>query len=471
MKTIIIIVAVLFAGSIFSGLGYMGFKKRDTQEEGLAKVNGRQVDPRRFQQVLENLFRSVPGRKTPQQLAYLQVLALNQVIEYTLMLEDAKRKGVRAGREEVDAALNQIITSNNFTDLEQFKQMLKSRGTDIKTVKDVIRDDITVQKMVDKLKKSVKVNPEDMREVRARHILVRPKIKIGTEETYEQAKERADEAAKEEAQKLLKRVKAGENFVTLAKEHSEDPGSAKDGGDLGYFGVGAMVPEFEKAAFSLKPGEVSELVKTDFGYHIIKLDDTRLRKVEEGKDLNAVILKEKQDRVVNDWMAGIMKDAKIEIINPMFRGHDFRMKGRQAEAIAEYSKLIATDPSNPYIHLLIGDTYLEMNEIKMAISEYKKATSLNSSDPDLFISLGKGYELAMEGFPEEKAKYKKLALEEYRRASLLAADDKFIHQELKGYFENLKAYSDAASEDRKIAEIEKKEAFEKKLREESGGVE
>jgi hypothetical protein len=87
--------------------------------------------------------------------------------------------------------------------------------------------------------------------------------------------------AKAKAEEVLKRVRAGEDFAKLAKEFSTD-GSKDKGGDLGWFARGAMVPEFEEAAFKLKPGEVSDLVQTKFGYHIIKLDE-RKTETKDGK--------------------------------------------------------------------------------------------------------------------------------------------------------------------------------------------
>ena len=85
------------------------------------------------------------------------------------------------------------------------------------------------------------------------------------------------------AEEVLKRVRAGEDFAKLAKEFSTDPGSKDKGGVLPWFGHGAMVPEFEQAAFALKPGQISDLVETKFGYHIIKLDERKTTK-KDGKD-------------------------------------------------------------------------------------------------------------------------------------------------------------------------------------------
>ena len=101
-------------------------------------------------------------------------------------------------------------------------------------------------------------------ERKARHILIQVKDQNNKEEVKK---------AEEKANDLLKRIKQGESFEKLAKEFSEDPGSASKGGDLGFFGRGTMEQSFEDAAFALKKGEVSGVIKTSFGFHIIKLED------------------------------------------------------------------------------------------------------------------------------------------------------------------------------------------------------
>src|SRR5262249_26085344 len=129
-------------------------------------------------------------------------------------------------------------------------------------------------------------HPTEFDEVRVRHILVstQPKEEPGEEGDAQDAKDKkpADkskvltkEEARQKAQGLLERARKGEDFAKLARENSDDPGSKDKGGEYDFFGRGRMVPEFDKAAFALQPGEISDLVETQFGIHIIKLEERR----------------------------------------------------------------------------------------------------------------------------------------------------------------------------------------------------
>jgi peptidyl-prolyl cis-trans isomerase C len=111
-------------------------------------------------------------------------------------------------------------------------------------------------------------NAKDYEQVKARHILIAPKGSPAAQA----GKDLTDEQAKAKAEDLRKQILAGANFDELAKKESDDTGSGARGGDLGSFGHGQMVPEFEQAAFAAKVGEVTPVVKTQFGYHIIKVE-------------------------------------------------------------------------------------------------------------------------------------------------------------------------------------------------------
>ena len=110
---------------------------------------------------------------------------------------------------------------------------------------------------------------KDYEQVKARHILIAPK---GSPAAQAGKKELSDAEAKAKAEDLRKQILAGASFDELAKKESDDAGSGARGGDLGSFGHGQMVPEFEQAAFTAKVGEITPVVKTQFGYHIIKVE-------------------------------------------------------------------------------------------------------------------------------------------------------------------------------------------------------
>lgn len=155
-----------------------------------------------------------------------------------------------------------------------------------------------------------KVNKEDFPSpemVRARDIF----IKVDGS-----APESAKKEAKEKAEGILKKVKEGGDFAKLASKYSDDKVAAKKGGDLGFFKKGMMVPEFEKAAFALKPGEVSDVVETPRGFHIIKLEAVKkagTKPYEEVKDkIRKILYKQVRETKVKEFLDKAMSDAKVK---------------------------------------------------------------------------------------------------------------------------------------------------------------
>lgn len=144
--------------------------------------------------------------------------------------------------------------------------------------------------------------------VKARHILIRVD-KSASEEEKKKAREKAED--------LLKKIKAGEDFVKLAGEFSEDPVTKARGGDVGFFPKGRMVPEFEKVVFSLKPDEVSEVFETSYGFHIAKVEEKKESAVapfDKVKDkVKEKVLDEFKKTRISDFLEKALKDAGVEM--------------------------------------------------------------------------------------------------------------------------------------------------------------
>lgn len=432
MKTIMIAVAVVFFASMFYGISQVNLGGGREYDKSLAKVNGKAVDPLRYQEILARLAAQFGGNLSPHDAPFLENLALSQAVDFTLVLKEARRQ-VKVSNSEVKMALTQMMQQGNIPSEKQLDQALKRNGISLGQFKGLLKDEMLVQKMVSKVRSDVKVNPEDMREVRASHILV-------TQEAL--------------AKSLLARAKKGEDFAALAKQYSIDSGSAVKGGDLGFFRTGAMVEPFEKAAFRLKVGEVSGLVKSSFGYHLIKVTDTKLRQAEKNQNLEQVVLTEKQQSAFQTWYSRIRQKANVEIVNPKFKAHQFRFSGRLREAIDEYRRAIAAEPRDPYLHINLGDVYATMGQKTEALAEYGAAVNLEAGNPLLYMIYAE--ELA-------KAGQKSEAIAQLSKASLVAGDNKAVHEKLRDEFKKLGASAEAGKEQAEIKRIEKKESFEKSL--------
>ena len=247
--------------------------------------------------------------------------ALNMIIEERLQIQEGKKYGFIVDEYAVDEAVEDIKKKNNLAD-GQLQEMLKREGRTLKSYKNHIGDQIMVSKItrfeignrVKVSEKSIikyyKKNQKEFWEegkVRTRHILFISER--GSSENRRRAKLR-------QAKKVLSEIRKGSDFSKLAIKYSEDV-SASSGGDVGFVKRGKMVREFEEVVFSLKPGQISDIVETEYGYHIIKVDEVLPGKTLTLKDvknrIHKILSMQKQKQVYDDWINELKKSAFIEV--------------------------------------------------------------------------------------------------------------------------------------------------------------
>ena len=247
--------------------------------------------------------------------------ALNMIIEERLQIQEGKKFGFVIDEDAVDAAMEEIIKKNDLAD-GQLQEMLKQEGKTLKSYKNHIRDQIMVSKITrfeigNRVKVSeksiIKYYKENQKEfwqegkVKARHILFI--AERGSSEKIRREK-------LQQAKKILLKLRKGNDFAKLAMKYSEDI-SASNGGDVGFVGRGKMVPEFEEAVFNLKPGQVSDIVKTEYGYHIIKVEEVLPGKTLTLKDvknrIHQILTMQMQKQVYDVWMNELKNSAFIEV--------------------------------------------------------------------------------------------------------------------------------------------------------------
>jgi peptidyl-prolyl cis-trans isomerase C len=245
--------------------------------EVIARVNGEPIGKAEFENAIKNL-EGRAGRQVPaaeRDRVYRGVL--DQLIAYRLLSQETRSRKIDVADADVDARIAEI--KKQFPSEEAFTQTLAQQQMTPEKLRAEAKSDMQVAKMLEaevsaagpvqpqEVNAFYEQNPDKFKQgerVRASHILIR---------TPENADVKTKQEARDKAAGVLKEVKAGKDFAELAKHYSQDPGSAANGGDLGYFAQGQMVGPFEQAAFALKPGAVSDVVETPFGFHIIKVAD------------------------------------------------------------------------------------------------------------------------------------------------------------------------------------------------------
>ena len=259
---------------------------------------------------------------------------VNDMIASKLLLKLAEADGYKPDTARAEEEFKKITAQ---MPPEQLAETLIKQGMTVEAVKGRIAIGLAIQKWVeDKVAANIKVSDEDAEKfynenqerfkkpetVRASHILIKideiapDKAKGMTDEQKKTASDELKKQALKKAQDILAKLKKGDDFAKLATENSACP-SKENGGDLGAFARGQMTPEFEKSAFSLKPGEMSDIVETEFGYHIIKTTEKSDAGVTPFKDVKSILVeglkKQKISQIILEKIETEKKNKNVEI--------------------------------------------------------------------------------------------------------------------------------------------------------------
>jgi len=327
---------VLLFGIFCVGIYGCNKLKSGAPTNAVAKINGTIITKAQFDQEVDRTlarFKGPTGTIPPQLEVRIKDATLKRMIDDQLIRAKAKELNVTVTPDE----LNQKLAEHKkrFGSEEEYREFLNRSKSTEEQVKQSLEMQILRDQVMEKMAPAVDASDADIaayynehkeqfkepEQVRARHILAKvetPPTQPNQKPDAAANKKFVDEAKKKAKTKIeaaLKKIKSGAKFEDVAKDFSDDVTKA-NGGDLGYFGHGRMVPAFDEAAFKLKPGQMSGIVETPFGFHLIKVEDhkdARDRSLDEVKDsIKASLIARKRGEARRDALKKIKDEAKVE---------------------------------------------------------------------------------------------------------------------------------------------------------------
>ncbi len=260
-----------------------------------ARVNGQEISMATFQKLFFQFkvaltdqgfdLTTDEGRAA---LAQVRMQVLNSLIELALVEQAAARMGITVSDEQVNARVQEAIVAGGGE--EKFQTWLQENGITEEEFSMQLRSEMITEGVIQQITNAVSDKAE---QVRARHILV---------------------GSEEKAHQVLQRLEAGEDFAAVAREMSEDEVTRADGGDLGFFpkGMLSVPPEVEEAAFALQPGQISGIVRSPYGYHIIQVVERQ-----PDRPLAPEVYQAMKQKAFDQWLQEQRATADIEILIPM----------------------------------------------------------------------------------------------------------------------------------------------------------
>jgi peptidyl-prolyl cis-trans isomerase C len=281
----------------------------------IVTVNGDSIRSPEVRLMMQNLASQLGQRNQQIDQQQLFQAATQQAIDTKLLAQEARRREIELDTAAVDGIMAQLEQqTGGRASLDEF---LGTVGVSYDDFKGTVAESVLVQSLVERdIRPGVEVTDQEVAEfyqgnpqmfqrpeqVRARHILM--VVEQGAnEETKAEAKTRADAARK--------RAQSGEDFAALATELSEGP-SAPNGGDLGFFSADRMVKPFADAAFALEPGAISQVVETQFGYHVIKVEERRPASTQSFDEVRDPLRNALVEREVGDGVTSLVERLRSE---------------------------------------------------------------------------------------------------------------------------------------------------------------
>ncbi len=349
MKGSKILATLMLSAILFTGCGLK-------DQQAIIKVNDGVITQKEYNELMDQQIAQSPfsqmnvgdmkGNKDGFLYLMTEQRVINQLIIQELLDQEAAARGIKVTNKDVEASLKEIM--DKMGGREQLMNVLKQNGISVAAFKKDLKNQVKMQKLANAVGK-IKVTDADCKkfyekninqfkhdkQVRASHILIAanayqieqeltsdPKKKLDEKEVKAQV-EKIMAEKKAEAEKLAKELQADNSkFAAYAKKYSEDPNSAVQGGDLGFFAKDTMVKEFADAAFNAKPDKVTGPVKSQFGYHIILVTDRREAGVmpyEKVKsDIKDYLTNTEQVKVLDHLTTVAKKKSKIEYMDDRY---------------------------------------------------------------------------------------------------------------------------------------------------------
>jgi peptidyl-prolyl cis-trans isomerase C len=298
--------------------------KPENNGQNVATVNGVAISKSDYDKDLARLNQQIAmSGRTPadNEMVVMKQKILDNMIGREILKQEAVKQGIKADEAEITIQMAEL--KKKFGSDEEFKNAIGKMNVTEDSIRSQFVDELAMRKLIEKdVADKITLGPNDAKDfydknpeifkspetVRASHILVK----------VDQGASPEDKAkALEKMKAIQKRIKAGEDFATVAKEVSDCP-SKEQGGDLDFFGHEQMVGPFADAAFAMKTGEISDIVETEFGYHLIKDTDRKPAGVMAFEEMKPRIEQHVKSEKVNQQLAqyvdNLRASAKVEIL-------------------------------------------------------------------------------------------------------------------------------------------------------------